>query len=134
MHRFLLAYALGFAWSQGKLGSFHFDFFLLVKFPVIPHTPWVECIFPPFPRYYQHRRHSPSRDEAQFAHQRRRRKYLLQPPRSDRQIERPYLSLFLLPHFIIFLYLIPLLLCKRRDIDLPFIAQDPSPPIRVYRL
>jgi hypothetical protein len=53
-HRFLLAYALGFAWSQGKLGSFRFDFFLLVDFPIIPHTPWVECIFPPFPRYDQH--------------------------------------------------------------------------------
>jgi hypothetical protein len=68
MHHFILAYALGFAWSKGKLGSFRLNFFLLVDFPVAPHTPWVECIFPPFPRYYQHRRHSPSRDEAQFAH------------------------------------------------------------------
>jgi hypothetical protein len=68
MHRVMLAYALGFAWSKGKLGSFRFAFLLPVDFPVIPHTPGVECIFPPFPRYYQHRRHSPSRDEAQFAH------------------------------------------------------------------
>jgi hypothetical protein len=54
MHYFMLAYALGFAWSMGKLGSFHFDFFFLVDLPIIPHTPWVEHIFPPFPRYYQH--------------------------------------------------------------------------------
>jgi hypothetical protein len=54
MHCFMLAYALGFTWSKGKLGSFRFDFFLLIDFPITPHTPWVEHIFPPFPRYYQH--------------------------------------------------------------------------------
>jgi hypothetical protein len=126
MQYFMLAHALGFTWHEEKRGSFRADFFLLVNLPFTPHTPWVECIFPSFPRYYQHRRHSPSRNEAQFGSRQRRRKYLLQPPRSDHQIERPYLSLFLLSHFIIFLYLISPLLYIRHDIAVFFITRDPS--------
>jgi hypothetical protein len=126
LHCFMLSHASGFACHEEKRGSFRTDFFLLVDFSFAPHTPWVDHNYSPFPRYHRHRRHSPSRDEAQFGHRWRRWKYLLQPPRSYHQIEHPYLSLFLLPYFVIFLYLISLLLYQRHDIAVFFIMQGPS--------
>jgi hypothetical protein len=54
MHYFMLIHALGSTWNKGKLGSFHIDFFLLINCLVIPHTPWLDHNFPPFPRYHLH--------------------------------------------------------------------------------
>jgi hypothetical protein len=54
MHGFMLAHDSGFAWSEEERGSFRSDFFPPVDFPVIPHTPWVECNFPIPPGIYMY--------------------------------------------------------------------------------
>jgi hypothetical protein len=53
MHNFMLAHDSGFAWSEEERGSFRTDFFPPVNFPVVPHTPWVECNFPIPPGIYE---------------------------------------------------------------------------------
>jgi hypothetical protein len=53
MHNFMLAHDSGFAWSEEEQGSFWTNFFPPVDFPVIPHTPWVECNFPIPPGLYE---------------------------------------------------------------------------------
>jgi hypothetical protein len=52
MHNFMLCHDSGFAWSEEEQGSFRTDFFPPVNFPVIPHTPWVECNFPVYTKMY----------------------------------------------------------------------------------
>ena len=37
---------LGFAWDAQESGTFQEDLFLAVKFPVLPHEPWVERNIP----------------------------------------------------------------------------------------
>jgi hypothetical protein len=49
----MLAYDSGFTWSEEEQGSFRTNFFPHVDFPVIPHTPWVECNFPIPPGIYK---------------------------------------------------------------------------------
>jgi hypothetical protein len=53
MRNFMLAHDSGFAWSEEEQGSFRTDFILPVNFPVVPHTPWVECNFPIPPGIYK---------------------------------------------------------------------------------
>jgi hypothetical protein len=49
----VLAHDSGFAWSEEERGSFRTDFFPPVDFPIVPHTPWVECNFPISPGIYE---------------------------------------------------------------------------------
>ena len=52
MHDFIRNQEAGFAWSENEQGSFRPDFFPPIEFPVIPHTPWVECNIPIPPGIY----------------------------------------------------------------------------------
>jgi hypothetical protein len=53
MHDFIKSHDSGFAWTEGKRGSFETDFFLPINISVIPHTPWVEQNFPIPPGIYE---------------------------------------------------------------------------------
>jgi hypothetical protein len=43
----------GFAWNDLEHGCFRTDFFPLIEFPVIPHTPWIQKNFPIPPGLYE---------------------------------------------------------------------------------
>jgi hypothetical protein len=53
MHDFIRNHETAFAWNENKCGSFRPDFFPPIEFPVIPHTPWVECNIPILPGIYE---------------------------------------------------------------------------------
>ena len=53
MHHFMCVQNQGFAWNDLQRGRFRTDFFPLVEFPVIPHTPWVQKNFPIPPGLYK---------------------------------------------------------------------------------
>jgi len=40
MHHFMMLFECSFAWNETQKGSFHQDFFPLIKIPVILHVPW----------------------------------------------------------------------------------------------
>lgn len=42
LHHLMKVQEMGFAWNAAEGGSFRADFFPPVKFPVLPHEPWVE--------------------------------------------------------------------------------------------
>ena len=46
MHEFMKLQEEGFAWNAEEAGMFRKDFFPPVKFPVLPHEPWVEKNIP----------------------------------------------------------------------------------------
>ena len=45
-HYIMKEQELGFAWDAQESGTFQEDFFLAVKFPVLPHEPWVDRNIP----------------------------------------------------------------------------------------
>ena len=46
VHHLMSVQEQGFAWSSAEAGTFREDFFPPVKFPVLPHEPWVERNIP----------------------------------------------------------------------------------------
>lgn len=46
LHHLMKVQEMGFAWNAAEGGSFRADFFPPVKFPVLPHEPWVERNIP----------------------------------------------------------------------------------------
>ena len=46
LHHLMLIQEKGFAWSPEEGGTFRTDFFPPIKFPILPHTPWVERNIP----------------------------------------------------------------------------------------
>jgi hypothetical protein len=52
MHSMMKLQEEGFAWETEEAGNFRKDFFPPVKFPVVPHTPWVERNIPIPPGIY----------------------------------------------------------------------------------
>lgn len=46
LHHFMKVQEKGFAWDASEMGTFREDFFPPVKFPVLPHEPWVERNIP----------------------------------------------------------------------------------------
>ncbi|CDO72022.1 hypothetical protein BN946_scf184943.g57 [Trametes cinnabarina] len=53
LHDFMCKHNDGFAWSDSKRGCFKPEFFPPIKFPVLPHTPWVEKNIPIPPGLYK---------------------------------------------------------------------------------
>jgi hypothetical protein len=53
MHDFIRNHETAFVWNENEHGSFRPDFFPPIKFPVIPHTPWVEHNIPIPPGIYE---------------------------------------------------------------------------------
>ena len=54
MHHFMMIFEQGFAWDESQKGSFHEDFFPLIKIPVIPHVPWALRNIPIPPGIYNY--------------------------------------------------------------------------------
>ena len=46
MHDFMKKQEMGFAWEPSEMGHFKKEFFPPVRFPVLPHEPWVEKNIP----------------------------------------------------------------------------------------
>ena len=53
LHHFMIVQEKGFAWCAEEGGNFRTDFFPPIKFPVLPHTPWVEKNIPIPPGIYE---------------------------------------------------------------------------------
>ena len=53
LHHFMTVQEKGFAWCAEEGGNFRTDFFPPIKFPVLPHTPWVEKNIPIPPGIYE---------------------------------------------------------------------------------
>jgi hypothetical protein len=48
---FIQKHKTTFTWNKNKRRSFQSDFFPPIEFPIIPHTPWVQCNIPIPPRH-----------------------------------------------------------------------------------
>jgi hypothetical protein len=53
MHNFIHNHKTAFTWNKNECGSFRPNFFPSIKFPIIPHTPWVKPNIPILPGIYE---------------------------------------------------------------------------------